>query len=170
MIRSNSCCPYLRGNASWLCDERLQSPARMGHEVKLFASGDSRTSAPLVPPCPTSLWRYRGESKPLPQRVHTLELVFRDLSRFEVVHFHCDYLHFPLPSASFVAWTKDRGVWGRTSFVRPVLPPFLKDLEIRYLRVGAATLDLPLTRHGEDASVKLARQAGGVDPGFAFAI
>ena len=32
----------------------------------------------------------------LPQHVRMLELVFRDLSRFDVIHFHCDYIHFPL--------------------------------------------------------------------------
>ena len=32
----------------------------------------------------------------MPQHVRMLELVFRDVSRFDIVHFHCDYIHFPL--------------------------------------------------------------------------
>ena len=55
------------------------------------------------------------------------------------------------------------GIGGRISFVRPVLPPFLNDLKISNLRVGAATVDLRLTRHGEDASVKVVRRTGELE-------
>jgi hypothetical protein len=55
------------------------------------------------------------------------------------------------------------GVSGRISFVRPALPVFLNDLEIRNLRVGPATVDLHLTRHGEDANVKVLRRVGEVE-------
>jgi glycogen debranching enzyme len=55
------------------------------------------------------------------------------------------------------------GVGGRISFVRPVLPEFLNDLAIRNLRVGAANVDLHLTRHGEDANVKVLRRTGDVE-------
>src|SRR4030081_2929002 len=75
---------------SWLTEELVA----LGHEVTLFASGDSRTSAHLVPVCPTSLWRDPGVRETLPQHVHMLDLVFRDPSRFDVIHFHCDYIHF----------------------------------------------------------------------------
>lgn len=77
---------------SWLTEELVA----LGHDVTLFASGDSRTSARLVPACPKSLWRDPNVRETLPQHVRMLELVFSDLSRFDVVHFHCDYLHFPL--------------------------------------------------------------------------
>ena len=53
-------------------------------------------SARLVPACPISLWRDPNVRETLPQHVRMLELVFRDLSRFDVIHFHCDYIHFPL--------------------------------------------------------------------------
>jgi glycosyltransferase involved in cell wall biosynthesis len=68
----------------------------LGHDVTLFASGDSETSAALVPACPTALWRDTNVRDTLPHHVRLMELVFRDISRFDVVHFHCDYLHFPL--------------------------------------------------------------------------
>jgi glycosyltransferase involved in cell wall biosynthesis len=77
---------------SWLTEELVG----LGHEVILFASGDSRTSGHLVPVCPTALWRDPEVRETLPQHVRMLELVFRDLSRFDVIHFHCDYIHFPL--------------------------------------------------------------------------
>jgi glycosyltransferase involved in cell wall biosynthesis len=69
---------------------------RQGHEVTLFASGDSRTEARLVPACPKALWRDERCRETLPQHVRLMELVFRDVSRFDVIHFHTDYLHFPL--------------------------------------------------------------------------
>jgi glycosyltransferase involved in cell wall biosynthesis len=85
---------------SWLTEELVG----LGHDVTLFASGDSRTSSHLVPVCPMALWRDPDVRETLPQHVRMLELVLRDLSRFDVIHFHCDYIHFPLvrglPSAN----------------------------------------------------------------------
>jgi glycosyltransferase involved in cell wall biosynthesis len=77
---------------SWLTEELVE----LGHEVTLFASGESRTRGHLVPVCPRSLWRDPDVRETLPQHVRMLELVFRDLTHFDVVHFHCDYIHFPL--------------------------------------------------------------------------
>lgn len=77
---------------SWLTEELVE----LGHDVTLFASGDSRTRGRLVPVCPVSLWRDSDARETLPQHVRMLELVFRDLSQFDVIHFHCDYIHFPL--------------------------------------------------------------------------
>jgi glycosyltransferase involved in cell wall biosynthesis len=49
-----------------------------------------------VDACPRALWRDASSRETLPHHVRELELVFRDPSRFDVIHFHCDYLHFPL--------------------------------------------------------------------------
>jgi glycosyltransferase involved in cell wall biosynthesis len=68
----------------------------MGHEVTLFASGDSQTRARLVPACPRALWHDPSCRETLPYHVRLMELVFADVSRFDLIHFHCDYLHFPL--------------------------------------------------------------------------
>lgn len=77
---------------SWLTEELV----RLGHDVTLFASGDSHTSARLVPACEKALWRDSACRETLPHHIRMLELVFRDLPRFDVLHFHCDYVHFPL--------------------------------------------------------------------------
>jgi glycosyltransferase involved in cell wall biosynthesis len=77
---------------SWLTEELV----RLGHEVTLFASGDSATRAKLVAACPRALWRDGACRETLPHQVRLMELVFQDVSRFDVIHFHCDYLHFPL--------------------------------------------------------------------------
>jgi glycosyltransferase involved in cell wall biosynthesis len=77
---------------SWLTEELV----RLGHEVTLFASGDSQTTARLVPACPRALWRDERCRETLPHHARLMELVFQDVSRFDVIHFHSDYLHFPL--------------------------------------------------------------------------
>jgi len=68
----------------------------MGHEVTLFASGDSVTAAKLIAACPLSLWHDPECRETLPHHVRLMELVFEDVSRFDVIHFHTDYLHLPL--------------------------------------------------------------------------
>ena len=77
---------------SWLTEELVE----LGHDVTLFASGDSQTSARLEAACPMSLWRDPEVRETLPQHVRMLEMVFRDPRRFDIIHFHCDYIHFPL--------------------------------------------------------------------------
>jgi glycosyltransferase involved in cell wall biosynthesis len=77
---------------SYLTEELV----RMGHEVTLFASGDSRTTARLVPACPRALWHTADCRETLPHHVRLIELVSRQVASFDVVHFHCDYLHLPL--------------------------------------------------------------------------
>jgi glycosyltransferase involved in cell wall biosynthesis len=77
---------------SWLTEELV----RLGHEVTLFASGDSLTSARLVPVCPRALWRDPNCKDVLAHQVRLIESVFSDVSRFDLIHFHCDWLHFPM--------------------------------------------------------------------------
>jgi glycosyltransferase involved in cell wall biosynthesis len=68
-----------------------------GHEVTLFASGDSVTSARLRPACDFAL-RLQKEpvTDPLAYHVSMVEMVAREANRFDVIHFHIDYLHFPI--------------------------------------------------------------------------
>lgn len=77
---------------SWLTEELV---AR-GHQVTLFASGDSVTSAKLVPACPAALWRDGETRETLPQHIRMLEQVSSRLDQFDILHFHCDYVHFPM--------------------------------------------------------------------------
>ena len=76
---------------SWLTEELVA----LGHEVTLFASGDSRTSANLIPVCPKALWRDPNIRETLPHHVLLIEEVFKRSGEFDVIHFHCDYIHFP---------------------------------------------------------------------------
>lgn len=88
--------PTLYGGTERVVSYLTEELVQQGHEVTLFASGDSETRAKLVPACPRALWRDERCRETLPHHVRLLELVFQDASRFDVIHFHCDYLHFPL--------------------------------------------------------------------------
>ena len=77
---------------SYLTEELI----RQGHEVTLFASGDSETKARLVAACRRSL---RLDEQCIDQMAHQilmLEHVFQRAAEFDIIHFHVDYLHFPL--------------------------------------------------------------------------
>ena len=69
---------------------------RQGHEVTLFASGDSVTKAHLVAACRRSLRLDKHCIDQLSHQVLMLEHVFQRAAEFDIVHFHVDYLHFPL--------------------------------------------------------------------------
>src|SRR5438874_11589914 len=78
---------------SYLTEELV----RVGHDVTLFASGDSRTSARLVACCPKALRMYPQFDDPLVPHLIMLEEVDRRARRgdFDVGHFHSDYYTFP---------------------------------------------------------------------------
>lgn len=67
-----------------------------GHEVVLYASGDSRTEAALRAVVPQALRLSGQDAEPLPWQVLQLSAVARDAADFDIIHFHIDFLHFPL--------------------------------------------------------------------------
>lgn len=77
---------------SYLTEELV----RQGHEVTLFASGDSVTKARLVAGCRRSLRLDMHCRDHLPYHLVMLEEVCRRAAEFDIIHFHVDYLHFPL--------------------------------------------------------------------------
>jgi glycosyltransferase involved in cell wall biosynthesis len=76
---------------SWLTEELV----RLGHDVTLFASGDSLTTARLVPPCKRALRLDSNCVDQLAHHVLMLDQVFNEKENFDLIHFHVDYLHFP---------------------------------------------------------------------------
>lgn len=77
---------------SWLTEELV----RLGHEVTLFASGDSMTTATLVPVCKESLRLSPESIDHLAHHFVMMEKVLRQKDEFDLIHFHVDYLHYPL--------------------------------------------------------------------------
>jgi glycosyltransferase involved in cell wall biosynthesis len=84
---------------------------RRGHDVTLFASADSRTSARLMPACPRSLRTESGSVDSLAPHLIMLEQVSRAAACFDVLHFHVDYLHYPLTRR--VGWPSVTTLHGR---------------------------------------------------------
>jgi glycosyltransferase involved in cell wall biosynthesis len=88
--------PHLYGGTERVVSYLTEELVRQGHEATLFASGDSVTRAELVPVCPRALRPNRDCVDQLAHHVVMLERVFQEADRFDLIHFHCDYLHFPL--------------------------------------------------------------------------
>lgn len=84
---------------SYLTEELV----RQGHEVTLFASGDSETKAQLLAACPRSLRLAKRCQDQLAHHFTMLEHVFRRAAEFDIIHFHVDYLHFPLSRREMIA-------------------------------------------------------------------
>jgi glycosyltransferase involved in cell wall biosynthesis len=77
---------------SYLTEELV----RQGHEVTLFASGDSRTNARLVSCCPTAVRLDDSVSDPVPHTLMMLDRVRKHADEFDVLHFHTELEHFPV--------------------------------------------------------------------------
>src|SRR5512145_3132703 len=88
--------PKLYGCTERVVSHLTEELVRQGHEVTLFASGDSVTSARLVAACRRSLRLDRHCVDQIAHHVVMLERVFQRADEFDVVHFHVDYLHFPV--------------------------------------------------------------------------
>src|SRR5712672_732698 len=79
---------------AWLVDELV----KLGHEVTLFASGDSVTPARLNAVWPRALRLGRPRSDPMAAQAALLEAVARQASDFDIIHAHIDWMHLPLLS------------------------------------------------------------------------
>lgn len=77
---------------SWLTEELV----RRGHEVTLFASGDSLTTAKLTSICPKALRTDSRCRDALAHHVLMLEQLRQHRNDFDIIHFHLDYIHYPL--------------------------------------------------------------------------
>ena len=113
--------PYTYGGTelvvSWLCDELV----RRGHEVTLFATEDSKTSAKLIPIWPKALWQAKLKT---PHAVFSLlyEKLISLQNNFDIIHDHCEFytasyskflkpkivttLHHPLTEETIILYKK----------------------------------------------------------------
>jgi glycosyltransferase involved in cell wall biosynthesis len=87
--------PRLYGGTERVVSYLTEELVRQGHDVTLFASGDSITSAKLVPCCPQALRLNASVQDPIPHYMLMLDKVRRRAADFDVIHFHIDQLHFP---------------------------------------------------------------------------
>ncbi len=88
--------PQMYGGTERIVSYLTEELVRQGHDVTLFASGDSRTAAQLVPCCQSALRLDPAVRDPIPHHVVMLDEVRRRADEFDVLHFHIDVLHYPL--------------------------------------------------------------------------
>ncbi|ESW80211.1 glycosyltransferase family 4 protein [Mesorhizobium sp. M0644] len=88
--------PRTYGGTERIVSYLTEELVRQGHEVTLFASADSRTSAELVRCCDVALRLNPRVQDGGPHHVMMLERVRRRADEFDVLHFHVDVLHFPI--------------------------------------------------------------------------
>ena len=93
---SESVPPQLYGGTERVVSYLTEELVRQGHDVTLFASADSKTSAHLRPICPKAR-RLDRQERPVPLAWDVLqaEIVAQEAHKFDVIHSHADFLLFP---------------------------------------------------------------------------
>ncbi len=117
-----SCPPQLYGGTERVVSHLTEELVRQGHEVTLFASGDSQSAAVLEAPCARALRLDPQCCDPLAHHMIMLHRVALSAHRFDIIHFHTDYLHFPLFARSGKTVTT---LHGRLDL--PHLPPLMRE-------------------------------------------
>ncbi len=88
--------PKLYGGTERVVSYLTEELVKQGHDVTLFASGDSVTSARLVSPCRKSLRLDSACKDYISHHVLMLEQVINMQDEFDIIHFHIDYIHYPV--------------------------------------------------------------------------
>jgi glycosyltransferase involved in cell wall biosynthesis len=88
--------PRLYGGTERIASYLTEELVAMGHDVTLFASGNSITAARLVPSSEQELRLNPEVRDPIPYYMLMLDRVRRMASQFDVLHFHIDQFHFPV--------------------------------------------------------------------------
>jgi glycosyltransferase involved in cell wall biosynthesis len=114
--------PHLYGGTERIVSYLTEQLVADGHEVTLFASGDSVTKAELVPCCSRALRLDKDVIDFTPYLVTQLEQVRQRAHLFDVVHFHTDLLHYPLSRE--IGKRAITTLHGRLDF--PALAPFFE--------------------------------------------
>lgn len=87
--------PKLYGGTERVVSWLTEALVARGHEVSLFASGDSTTSAQLIACAPQGL-RLSGMRDHIASHLVMLDNVLRRIDDFDIVHFHVDLLQYPV--------------------------------------------------------------------------
>ncbi|MDE3242481.1 MAG: glycosyltransferase family 4 protein [Nitrospirota bacterium] len=88
--------PRLYGGTERIVSYVTEELVRLGHDVTLFASGDSATTAHLQAICPQALRLNSGIFNRDAPLVTLLERAFGSPGHFDIIHSHLDFLGFPL--------------------------------------------------------------------------
>ena len=88
--------PKLYGGTERVLHNLTEELVSRGHEVTLFASGDSVTSAKLIPACKSALRLDADCIDPFVHHFTLMEMVEKESRNFDIIHSHIDYLYFPI--------------------------------------------------------------------------
>lgn len=88
--------PKLYGGTERIVHYLTEELMNAGHEVTLFASGDSLTRARLIANVPEAIRLNKNCIDPLTYHIIELQEVAERSHEFDLLHFHIDYLHFPV--------------------------------------------------------------------------
>ena len=94
--------PKLYGGTERIVSYLTEELVRQGHEVTLFASGDSLTRAKLEAPCQQALRLNTGIFNREAPLIHMMEQAFCAADQFDIIHSHLDFLSFSLSRRSRV--------------------------------------------------------------------
>lgn len=135
--------PRRYGPWEWVASLLTEELVRRGHEVTLFATGDSQTSACLRWVCPAPFFEPEGQQleRKLYEYLHSA-LPFEAADEFDVIHNH--YNMYPLVFSSFVRTPVVTTVEGFSS-------PGVADLMRRYAQTAFVSISLADRRHAPDA-------------------
>src|SRR5256885_2519331 len=87
--------PKYYGGTERIVSYLTEALVRRGHEVTLFASGDSSTRARLMPGCRRALRLDSSIVDPVAHHFVQLRHVINRAAGFDIIHNHMDYLGFP---------------------------------------------------------------------------
>lgn len=88
--------PMLYGGTERVVSFLTEELVAQGHDVTLFASGDSRTSGRLLSPSQHSLRLDKNCEDQFAHHILMLEMLQQRIEEFDIVHYHTGYLHFPM--------------------------------------------------------------------------
>jgi glycosyltransferase involved in cell wall biosynthesis len=90
--------PRAYGGTERVVSYLTEALVEQGHDVTLFASGDSVTDARLVPVIPAGLRLDSRKPDPLVWHTIMMDMVLRAAEDFDIIHFHTDVLQLPMVS------------------------------------------------------------------------
>lgn len=88
--------PRMYGGTERIVSYLTEELVRLGHEVTLFASGDSITSGNLVSCATKALRLDEAVRDVIPYYMLMLDRVRQHADEFDILHFHIDHFHFPV--------------------------------------------------------------------------
>jgi glycosyltransferase involved in cell wall biosynthesis len=88
--------PPLYGGTERVVAVLTEELVRRGHDVTLFASGDSKTAARLVPTVDEAIWRNSKYEDGIPFMLMAVDRVYQNAGEFDIIHNHVEALAYPL--------------------------------------------------------------------------